>query len=83
MSDQRDSHYGSWGPIVETFQDSYNKDTNIIGFYNINLMSKTTAYSNNTWQEWELLTDEVSYIRNDKLGFSTVFLSPNYTFGVH
>lgn len=83
LSDQRDSHYGSWGPIVETFQDSYNKDTNIIGFYNINLMSKTTAYSNNTWQEWELLTDEVSYIRNDKLGFSTVFLSPNYTFGVH
>ena len=83
LSDQRDSHYGSWGPIVETFQESYDENTNVVGFYNINLMSKTTAYTSSTWGEWELLTDDVSTIRNDNLGFSVVFRTPNHTFGVH
>lgn len=83
LSDQRDSHYGSWGPIVETFQDTYESNTNIVGFYHTNLKSKTTAYSNSTWGDWELLTSDVSTIRNDNLGFSVVFSDPNYTFGVH
>lgn len=83
LSDQRDSHYGSWGPIVETFQEAYDENTNVVGFYNINLMSKTTAYTSSTWGEWELLTDDVSTIRNDNLGFSVVFRTPNHTFGVH
>lgn len=83
LSDQRDSHYGSWGPIVETFQDTYESNTNIIGFYHTHLKSKTTVYSNSTMGDWELLTSDVSTIRNDDLGFSVVFSDPNYTFGVH
>lgn len=83
LSDQRDSHYGSWGPIVETFQDAYESDTNIIGFYHTHLKSKTTPYSNSSMGDWELLTNAVSTIRNDSLGFSVAFINPNHTFGVH
>lgn len=82
LADQRDSYFGSWGPIVETFQNSYS-NTNVMGFYNINLQSKTTSYSSSTWNGFELLTSNVSTIRSDNLGFKLLFLDPNYTFAVN
>lgn len=59
LADQIDSHYGTWGPIVETFQDSFSVNTNIMGFYLSQLMSKGT---NGTWGNWRLLTDDISTI---------------------
>ncbi|RSX55939.1 hypothetical protein D2E26_0502 [Bifidobacterium dolichotidis] len=82
LSDQRDSHYGEWGPIVETFQEHF-ENTNVVGFNNVYFKSKTTDYTSKTWNDWELLTDDVSYIRNDGYGFMTAFRRPNYTFGVY
>lgn len=83
LSDQRDSHYGSWGPIVETFQDYYYMDTNIIGFYYIQLSSKNTAYNNSTWENLELLTVSKSNMTSASFGFEVVFKAPNSTYAVH
>lgn len=78
-SDQKDSHYGSWGPIVETFQSSYS-GTNTLGFYATQLQGQN---SSGTWSGFQFLSSSQSTIRNDNLGFSSVFLDANYTFGVH
>lgn len=80
LSDQRDSYYGSWGPIVETFQTSYNSNLNIVGFYLAQVKSKD---SSSTWGSWQLLTTSVTTIRQDSVGLALVFNSPNYTFAVH
>ena len=80
LADQKDSYYGSWGPIVETFQDYYYYDTNVVGFYLVQLMSKNNSSS---WSSWELLTTDNSYTMPLAHGFSTVFSTPNHTFGVH
>ena len=75
---QKDSYYGSWGPIVETFQDSYS-NTNVLGFYAAQLRG---ANASGSWSSFQLLSSTQSTIRNDNLGFSQVFLDANYTFGV-
>jgi hypothetical protein len=77
-ADQKDAYYGSWGPIVETFQDSYS-GISPLGFYNTYLQARDSA---NQWTNFALLTDSQSYIRNDRQGFKCKFLDPNYTFGV-
>ena len=82
LSDQIDSHYGSWGPIVETFQDYYYQDTNVIGFNQTMFSSKNSNYNYSNWGTVEYLTSDRTYIVNDNIGFSVVFSTPNYTFGV-
>ena len=76
LSDQQGQWVGSWGPIVETFQDSYS-GTNTAGFYQTFLRTKDSA-----WSGWEYLTTSHSYVRDDDKGFSLVFLDPNHGFAV-
>jgi hypothetical protein len=69
---------GSWGPIVETFQNSY-QNTRWLGFLNTMLIARNAA---GQWGNWGVLTASQSTIRNDNLGFSPLFLDPNYSFVV-
>jgi hypothetical protein len=69
---------GSWGPIVETFQNSY-QNTRWLGFLNTMLIARNAA---GQWGNWGVLTASQSTIRNDNQGFSPLFLDPNYSFVV-
>ena len=76
-SSQKDPYDGSWGPIIETFQNSYS-NTNVLGFHTTYL-NAANAY--NSWTTFDLLRNNQSYMRNDNVGFQQVFLDPNHTFG--
>lgn len=69
---------GSWGPIVETFQNSY-QNTRWLGFLNTMLIARNAA---GQWGNWGVLTGAQSTIRNDGQGFSPLFLDANYSFVV-
>jgi hypothetical protein len=69
---------GSWGPIVETFQDSYS-GTRWLGFLNTMLVARDAS---GAWGPWGLLTASQSTVRDDGHGFSPLFLDPNYSFVV-
>jgi hypothetical protein len=75
---QKTDWVGSWGPIVETFQPSYNH-TNPMGALATQLIS---ADSSGHWGSWALLSASNSYIRTDNVGFHREFLDPNYAFVV-
>lgn len=77
--EQKSAWVGSWGPIVETFQDSYS-GTNLLGF-SYTYMQERDEHDN--WTSFHLLTGDISYIRDDKKGFKVVFLHPNHSFGVN
>jgi hypothetical protein len=78
QAEQTGGYVGSWGPIVETFQDSY-QNTNELGALNTMLISRN---SSGTWGSWQLLSAADSYIRVDNKGFDLTFLDPNYAFVV-
>lgn len=69
----------TWGPIVETFQDSYS-NTNTIGFNNVCLCQQD---SNGTWSGWSYLSESDTGFLKDDTSFSPVFLDPYYAFAVH
>ncbi len=77
--EQKAEWVGAWGPIVETFQDSY-QNTNPLGF-SYTYMQERDAMD--TWTPFHLLTNDISYIRNDGKGFQNEFLLPNHSFAVH
>lgn len=77
-AEQTTGWVGSWGPIVETFQDNY-QQTNLLGFLNTMLIHRN---SGGQWLSWAVLTAAQSTIRNDGQGFSPQFLDPNYSFVV-
>lgn len=76
--EQKGDWIGSWGPIVETFQDSY-EGTNLLGFSGTFMQERDEQ---NKWTNFHMLTDDLSYIRNDGKGFKLAFLEPNYSFAV-
>jgi hypothetical protein len=79
-ADQVAAYVGSWGPIVETFQPLY-AGTNRYGALNTGLTSRD---SSNAWGPWKFLSSNPeSSIRSDNVGFSTLFLDPNYAFMVY
>jgi hypothetical protein len=78
QAEQTGGWIGSWGPIVETFQDSYN-NTNPMGTLNTMLITRDSSGS---WGSWALLGAAQSYIRVDNKGFDLSFLDPNYAFVV-
>jgi hypothetical protein len=78
QAEQTGGFTGSWGPIVETFQDSYD-NTNPVGALNTMLISRNSV---GTWGSWALLGPTQSYIRTDNKGFDLSFLDPNYAFVV-
>lgn len=71
-SDQHGEYVGSWGPIVETFQDAY-RGTNSMGALNTQLSTQL----NGQWGIWSSLRQADSQIRVDSKGFLPVFLDPN------
>lgn len=75
LTQQRDKWYGSWGPIVETFQKSYS-NVNPMGFGAVQLSAKNSS----AWSKFSYLSASQSTIRNDKLGFKPTLLSPNHAF---
>lgn len=77
-SEQKADWVGSWGPIVETFQDPY-QGTNQFGCLRAYLQARD---SSNKWSSWALLSSSQSYIRTDDVGFSLVFLDANHSFAV-
>jgi hypothetical protein len=79
LAQQTGGWTGSWGPIVETFQDSY-RNTNPMGALNTMLTSRNGS---GNWGPWQLLSASNSYIRTDNKGFRPVFLDPNYAFVVN
>jgi len=79
QTEQKSDWVGSWGPIVETFQDSYN-NTNPMGALNTQLISRDDK---NCWGSWKFLNRTDSYFRDDHKGFNLVFIDPNYNWAVN
>jgi hypothetical protein len=79
LADQQTGWIGSWGPIVETFQSSY-QGTSPMGALSTQLISRD---SNNQWGAWHFLSPSDSYVRNDNVGFSLIFSDPNFNWAVH
>lgn len=79
LAQQTTGWVGSWGPIVETFQNPYS-GTSPMGALNIQLISRNAS---NQWGSWHSVTPSDSYIRTDNTGFSLIFLDPNYNWAVH
>lgn len=78
--DQRDAWAGSWGPIVETFQNFY-ENTSPMGALNTQLMSEDAS---GNWGAWHQLgtADTEPDPRTDNVGFKLAFLDPNYSWVV-
>jgi hypothetical protein len=74
-AEQQDGWSGSWGPIVETFQNRYS-NTKSLGFLNTMFMSRGAT---GEWGTWSVLTPDQSTIRNDDQGFSPLFIDPNFS----
>ena len=78
-ADQKNGWAGSWSPIVETFQSSYDH-TNQMGVLATQLIG---ADNNGNWGTWGLLGPTNSNLRTDNVGFQQMFLDPNYGFAVN
>lgn len=74
QADETTGWIGSWGPIVETFQSSYN-GTSPMGALRTMLISRG---SSGAWGSWQLLSAANSYVRTDNVGFYVVFVDANY-----
>ena len=77
IAEQTTGFVGTWGPIVETFQNPY-QNTDSLGFLNALLFS---ADANGQW-DGSVLTSAQSTLRNDGQGFTPLFLDANYSFVV-
>lgn len=72
LAEQKNSEVGSWGPIVETFQEQFT-DLNPIGFFRCQLYNDKSK---------ELLKPSNSTIRDDADGIDVAFREGNHTFYV-
>jgi hypothetical protein len=78
LQEQTSDWVGSWGPIVETFQDVHS-GTNMVGALQTQILSRD---SNGNWGQWGHLTPSQSDLRVDNKGFVNVFLEQNFSWGV-
>ena len=78
LTQQTTGWVGSWGPIVETFQNSYS-GTTPMGALGAQIISRSAG----AWGAWTNLSATDSYIRTDNKGFHLVFLDPNYNWAVN
>lgn len=78
LQEQTGDWVGSWGPIVETFQDVY-AGTNLMGALKTQILSRD---SNGNWGQWGHLSDTQSDLRVDNKGFVNTFLEKNYNWTV-
>lgn len=75
---QRTGWVGSWGPIVETFQDAYSATADM-GALKTSIATRDIA---GAWSPWQPLLSSESDIRIDNKGFQQVFLDPNSSWAV-
>jgi hypothetical protein len=73
IQDQKTGWVGSWGPIVETFQDQY-AGTHPMGFAYAEVMTRDAS---SRWRDWEALEPATTFLREDGVGFSILALNPN------
>jgi hypothetical protein len=73
--EQKTGWIGSWGPIIETFQDRY-LGTHQLGFAHAKVVSRDASFR---WGELEALNSATSLLQEDDQGFSIVVLAPNHT----
>jgi hypothetical protein len=78
-AEQQGVWVGSWGPIVETFQNLY-QGSDPLGALNTQISGRR---ANNRWDAWHLLGPADSYVRTDNTGFHLLFLDPNHTWAVN
>lgn len=76
LAQQQAAFYGSWGPIVETFQPSYS------GTEPMGALGTQIIGGDNQWGSWQNLSGSDSYLRTDNVGFSLMFLDTNYNWAV-
>ena len=76
--EQKTGWIGSWGPIVETFQNLY-QGTASIGSLGTQLVSRDVS---GRWGDWHFLADSDSTFRSDNVGFQRLFLDSNYSWAV-
>ena len=79
LQDQTGDWVGSWGPIVETFQDAY-AGTNTMGALSTQLISQD---ADGNWGQWAQLTNTQSQLRTDNKGMVPLFVDPNFSWAVH
>jgi hypothetical protein len=79
LTDQQTGWVGSWGPIIETFQDSY-QGTYPLGALSTQLIGRD---SGKQWGAWHFLALSDSYVRTDNKGFNLLFCDPNYSWAVN
>ena len=77
IAEQTTGFVGTWGPIVETFQNPY-QNTDFLGFVNTLLISATASGQ----LDVGVLASAQSTVRNDGHGFTPLFLDANYSFVV-
>lgn len=75
IQEQRTGWIGSWGPIVETFQNRY-KGTRQLGFAYASVVSRDASFH---WGELATLSPATTLLQEDDLGFAIVVLAPNHT----
>jgi len=79
LQDQTAGLVGSWGPIVEAFEDVYS-GTSVMGALNTQILTRDSL---GNWSQWTQLTSVQSVVRVDNKGFVPVFLDPNFSWSVH
>ncbi|HZU28960.1 MAG TPA: hypothetical protein VFA04_25775 [Bryobacteraceae bacterium] len=79
LQDQTADGVGTWGPIVETFQDAYS-GTNPMGALKTQLAARDAA---GNWGPWAALTTTQSDPRVDNKGFVQQFVDANYSWTIH
>ena len=79
LQDQTGDWVGSWGPIVETFQDAY-AGTNIMGALSTQLIGRD---ADGNWGQWAQLMNTQSQLRADNKGMVPLFVDPNFSWAVH
>ncbi|HEX6038985.1 hypothetical protein [Longimicrobium sp.] len=75
LADQQDGWEGSWGPIIETFQDRHH-GTEEMGFADFSVSTRR----GDEWGPWERLSPADTFVAQDDTGFRMLYLEPNHTF---
>lgn len=74
-ADQHFAWEGSWGPIIETFQEWYS-GTEPMGFADFSVATRRGT----EWEPWERLSPADTYVAQDDTGFRMTYIEPNHTF---
>jgi len=77
LAQQQAAFYGSWGPIVETFQSTYS------GTQPMGALGTQIIGSDGQGDSWQDLGGSDSYLSTSNAGFNLIFLDANYNWVVN